>query len=468
MKNIIFLFSIISIYSFGQTKNKNFNQFLKDEQVKNAQVSFTVLLNDAANVADKGGTQGAIINYNTNKLMYPASLQKLITTKIALDILGPGFKYKTKVKFKGVVLGNVFKGIIEVIGSGDPSLDETFVNEVYAFLVSKKINKIEGYLKVTQKVFDDNAPQSWLVEDVANYYGAVAYSFNYKMNLYKIKLKQAAFGEKPTLISTDPYQRNLEFENQLISAEADAPDKAYVLGMSFSNKRRIVGSIPSGNEVFTIKGSDNKPAQTFKNELIKKFQDKQFSFVFNENVNAAKTVFEFSHSSEILAELLKEMNQRSINLYAESILKTIAIKEYDVPGTTEIGIKAIEQKIALGQYHFYDGSGMSRKNLWSGGLLIGFLSTYAKETSSNHNKVFKNSLGVSGISGTMKYFSSVAIKGKVTGKSGSADGVLNYAGYFTDNKGIEYSFVFMINNYSGDRKVLRRKMVNVLEDFIVQ
>ena len=98
MKNIIFLFSIISIYSFGQTKNKNFNQFLKDEQVKNAQVSFTVLLNDAANVADKGGTQGAIINYNTNKLMYPASLQKLITTKIALDILGPGFKYKTKVK----------------------------------------------------------------------------------------------------------------------------------------------------------------------------------------------------------------------------------------------------------------------------------------------------------------------------------------------------------------------------------
>jgi D-alanyl-D-alanine carboxypeptidase/D-alanyl-D-alanine-endopeptidase (penicillin-binding protein 4) len=81
--------------------------------------------------------------------------------------------------------------------------------------------------------------------------------------------------------------------------------------------------------------------------------------------------------------------------------------------------------------------------------------------------VFKNSLGISGVSGTMKYFNSEAIKGKVIGKSGSANGVLNYAGYFTDNNGVDYTFVFMINNYSGDRKALRRKMVKVLEGFII-
>jgi D-alanyl-D-alanine carboxypeptidase/D-alanyl-D-alanine-endopeptidase (penicillin-binding protein 4) len=457
MKNIFLLFSLFTIYSFGQTKNENFNQFLQDEQVKNALVSLKIQRNDDV----------SIIDFNAEKLMYPASLQKLITTKTALEVLGADFKFETNVNFKGLLEGTVFKGVIEVVGSGDPSIDEKLVNEIYEFLASKKINKIEGYLKVDQNVFDDNVPQSWLVEDVANYYGAVAYSFNYKRNLYKIKLKQASFGEKPKLLSTNPYQRNLSFDNQLISAEADAPDKAYVLGMSFSNKRRIVGSIPSGNGFFTIKGSDNNPAQTFKNELIKKFQKEQFGFIFNGEIDISNTIYTFSYSSKNLAELLKEMNQKSSNLFAEAILKTIALKEYGIPGTTLNGLRTIEQKIISEQFHFYDGSGMSRKNLINSNLLLNLLWSYSPDGKNKESIVFKNSLGISGVSGTMKYFNSEAIKGKVIGKSGSADGVLNYAGYFTDNNGVDYTFVFMINNYSGDRKALRRKMVKVLEDFII-
>lgn len=467
MKNIFLLFCLFTVYSYSQTQNENFNNFLKDEQVKNAAVSLIILRNDDTIINSLNKNKGSVMSYNSNKLMYPASLQKLIATKAALDLLGPDFIYETKVYFKGTQEGSVFKGIVEVVGNGDPSLDEKLVDEIYDFLVQKKITKIEGYLKVVQQFFDDNVPQSWLVEDVANYYGATAFAFNYKENLYKIKLKQAAYGEKPTIISTNPYQRKLKFDNQLISMEENAPDKAYILGMSFSNKRRIVGSIPSGAGFFTIKGSDNKPAQTFKNDLIRKIQEEQIEFVFKSAVEASNTIYEFTHSSENLPELLKTMNQRSINLYAEAILKTIGLKEFGKPGTTEKGIKALEERFFIGNSHFYDGSGMSRKNLVSSETLINLIRFYANSSPTNNSEAFKNSLGVSGISGTMKYFNSEKIKGKVQAKSGSADGVLNYAGYFTDNKGNEHSFVFMINNYSGDRKVLRRKMVKVLEDFIV-
>ena len=56
---------------------------------------------------------------------------------------------------------------------------------------------------------------------------------------------------------------------------------------------------------------------------------------------------------------------------------------------------------------------------------IGYRACLDSLKKNKENEVFQNSLGVSGVSGTMKYLSSEKLKGKIKAKSGSADGILN-------------------------------------------
>lgn len=450
MKILILFLQLFILTSFSQTGNLVFESFLKNEQVKRANVAFQVY-----NLTQQKGE----LNYNENKLLVPASLQKLITTSTALNILGNDFIFNTKVNFIGEINANNFKGIIEVIASGDPSLNEDFLSDILQQLKAKGINTFEGHIVVKENIFDRQAPMSWLVEDVANYYGTPAFSFNYLKNTFKLTFEQTTEGKTPKIKSISLKRKDLKFDNQIITAGKNTGDNAYFIGLPFSNDRQLVGSIPEGTGYFTIKGADNNPSKTFKSDLLDKLKDNGVSFLYNSNITMKNLVFTYSHKSKSLAELVKETNQKSINLYAEALLKMIGYKKYGF-GTSENGIKAIKEPYNNEDLIFYDGSGLSRKDL--------IFSSFLQEVliSNKDNEAFKNSLGVSGVSGTMKYFNSTLIKGKVKAKSGSADGILNYAGYFTNSKGEELVFVFMINSYTGKRTVLRKAMVKVIEGFL--
>lgn len=444
MKKLVFLFILsINLLQAQQV----LNTFLNKENLKPATVSLAVY-----NLS----TQQNITNFQTEKLLYQASLQKLISTSAALKILGADFRYKTKVNLKGALTNQTFKGVIEIEASGDPSLNEKFIDFVYTFLKEKNINKLEGYIIVNQQSFCLDAEKSWLIEDVANYYGSPAFGFNFIENTYRLTFAQRDEGKTPKILATYPKMEHLKFDNQLVSK--GKRDKAYILGMPFSKERKIVGSIPPGAGTFTIKGAIDNPAQLFKNMLIKKLQKEKIDFVFNDNISSENIFASKEYISQELQKIITITNQNSNNLYAEALLKTIGLEKYGY-GSTANGLKAIEALYSSQKLSFYDGSGLSRKNLMSSNFLMMLL----KNNENNIN--FKNSLGVSGISGTMKYFSSEKTKGKLIGKSGSADGVLNYAGYFKNSKNEQIAFVFLVNNYTGSKSSVRREMLKVLESY---
>ena len=449
MKYFYILLNVLVANIFAQT-NTAFDSFLLSEQVKPASVSFLVY-----NVCQNK----YIVNYKTDKLMVPASVQKLVTTSAALNILTEDFKFVTKINLLGEIIENRFIGVIEVVASGDPTLNETLIEEIYDFLSAKNINSIEGYITVKENVFDNAFPQTWLVEDIANYYGSPAYSFNYLKNTYKLTFTQTAEGLNPKIKSISPYMRKLNFENNLVSGSEKSGDHAYILGLPFSNERQIVGTIPAGTGTFSIKGAINNPAQIFKNDLIKKFQKENFKFIYNKDVKKAKVIETLIHESNELTKIINTTNKKSINLYAEALLKMIAYKKYGF-GTTENGIKALKKYYNDESLIIYDGSGLSRKDLITANFVNKILLT------NKENKVFKNSLGISGVSGTMKYFKSDKTRGKIYAKSGSADNILNFAGYFKNSKGEEFTFVIFINNYLGDRKFLRKEIVKLMEYFL--
>ena len=71
-----------------------------------------------------------MLSYDSEKLLVPASLQKLFTSSYVLNQLSKDFVYKTYVLYSGTLDTNskILKGNLIIYTSGDPSLESRFFN----------------------------------------------------------------------------------------------------------------------------------------------------------------------------------------------------------------------------------------------------------------------------------------------------------------------------------------------------
>ncbi|MFO0174621.1 MAG: D-alanyl-D-alanine carboxypeptidase/D-alanyl-D-alanine-endopeptidase, partial [Aphanizomenon sp.] len=161
-----------------------------------------------------------------------------------------------------------------------------------------------------------------------------------------------------------------------------------------------------------------------------------------------------------LSELLIETNVNSNNLYAETLLRSLAIKK---PGeknqnTADIGLEIIRETLTqLGVepegYIIVDGSGLSRKNLMTPATLVQLLQGIAK---SPQAEVFRASLPISGMKGSLKNrFINTAAAGIVQGKTGSMTGISALSGYINTPNYEPLVFSIMVNQSTQPGKVMR-------------
>lgn len=90
----------------------------------------------------------------------PASTQKLITTAVALDVLGADFVWRTDVYHTGVLANGVVYGDVVFVGSGDPSMDYARLDKLIAEL-SQKVRHITGNVYIDDGKFAGVAYDSY-------------------------------------------------------------------------------------------------------------------------------------------------------------------------------------------------------------------------------------------------------------------------------------------------------------------
>jgi D-alanyl-D-alanine carboxypeptidase/D-alanyl-D-alanine-endopeptidase (penicillin-binding protein 4) len=83
-----------------------------------------------------------------NKGLPPASVAKALTTLYALDVLGPGFRFKTRLIATGAVKNGVLKGDLILAGGGDPTLSTDALATLAARLKKAGIREVRGAFKV--------------------------------------------------------------------------------------------------------------------------------------------------------------------------------------------------------------------------------------------------------------------------------------------------------------------------------
>ncbi|WP_413204766.1 D-alanyl-D-alanine carboxypeptidase/D-alanyl-D-alanine-endopeptidase [Rhodospirillum sp. A1_3_36] len=118
---------------------------------------------------------------NADQPFLPASVAKVPTTVAALDLLGPAYRWETKMVTTGHVVKGVLKGDLYLVGTGDPLLDGRRLDGLISSLVTQGISRVEGRFLYDETFLEHGPEIEPNQPDTLAYnpgYGALSLDFN--------------------------------------------------------------------------------------------------------------------------------------------------------------------------------------------------------------------------------------------------------------------------------------------------
>jgi len=446
------------------------NTFINQPSLKNASIGFyAVDLNSGETV----------LEHNSSISLVPASTLKILTSAAALETFGPDHRFKTTLAYTGNISeGRTLNGNIILQGGGDPTFLSPRFEKHYKNAIKNMVQEIQnsGIRWINGNVVGDGSyfglpqiPDTWIWEDMGNYYGSPAFALNVFDNTYSLTFKTGSAGSLSSITNTNPELPQLKFENRVTAAD-NKQDNAYIYGSYLSNKRVIKGTIPENRKSFSIKGSIPDPAKIAAHQIFAALKTKGIgiSGEARSNYDESKQA-KFQPLLEInsppLSEIIEQLNMKSINLYAETMLLHLG-KKANKKCSVEAGCESLKTfwentGMDISGLYLEDGSGLSRANAITPEQLV-FVLQHMHQ--SKNDKSFKQSLPIAGKSGTLKSFGkNTILEGKLKAKSGYMSRAMSYTGYLTTESGEELAFAVMVNNYNCSNSEMRK----ILEELLV-
>jgi D-alanyl-D-alanine carboxypeptidase/D-alanyl-D-alanine-endopeptidase (penicillin-binding protein 4) len=90
-------------------------------------------------------SQKMITSYNADIPFNPSSVSKLIPSIAARQILGPDYKFKTSLRYRGRIHDHVLKGDLYLTGNGDPFLTASALMTLAQSLKDRGVARVEGH-----------------------------------------------------------------------------------------------------------------------------------------------------------------------------------------------------------------------------------------------------------------------------------------------------------------------------------
>ncbi len=384
-------------------------------------------------VQTQGAARQTLFARNPNALLIPASNNKIFTTAAALKKLGAQYRIRTAVYGSG---SSPNLATLRIVGHGDPSLTTAQLGTIAQQLSQR------GIRQVTQLIGDDTYFRGaltnpfWDAEDAGQAYAAPINGLILNQNIIGLTAVPRQVGQSLQVKwddSTDANDWRLNNQGVTVSASGGEFLDADRIGSTI----RVTGQLRAGSASELIGVAIPNPG----NYLVKKFRD-----ILTSNrigvTNSTLVKFTPARADEVelaavesppLSSLLFETNQESNNTYAEVLLKTLGQKQNPMSqNTTESGTIAIKSILSdLGvkadRYLMVDGSGLADRNRASAQA---FVETLQAMTQISEADVFRRSLAVSGVSGTLKNrFRNTPAQGIVAAKTGTITGVVALSGY---------------------------------------
>ncbi len=365
-----------------------------------------------------------IFSHNAYEPLIPASCNKLLTTSAALYYLGSEYCYKTKLSHTGRIEDKVLHGNLIVTGSGDPTISGRFNpdgdtrDHLWIFenwvdeLKQLGIRKIYGYIIGEDDYFDDEYfGNGWPKGERGEWYCAEVSALSFNDNCIDLEWEGARKAGLPGIFQLNPPTSYVTIINGVKTVEKDGRLR---IGYQREDKTNIIrahGTIPAKRkdvyDYATIYNPTHYFATVFK-ETIEKggIEVKGVAVDGDEREDQTwrdderYTVDTFV--SPPMASIVKVINKRSQNFYAEQVLKTLG-KEIRGEGSFVSGCRAViafleKENIYVPCTVMIDGSGLSWLNRVPPAQLVKVLRYMRNYEQCN---IFFDSLSKAGESGTL-------------------------------------------------------------------
>lgn len=452
---IMLLFLIINFTAVREVSAVSSFDNTVQSQLGNSNISVSIRSLQTGNVLyEKNGNIG----------MKPASTLKLLTVSTALDVLGPDYRFETKLYIEGKIENNTLNGNLYIYGEGDPTLQKE------NFITFAKAIKRYGINKVTGNIYgDDNAfsgsqlTPGVVAEDESYYYAArttaltMSPNDDYDAGTLIINVKSSTVGKKP-YTQAAPNTSGMSIQNYAKTVSKGQKNTIKVTRKYNTNQIIISGNIPIGSstrEWVTLNDPTINTLYAIKTTLEGTGIKFSKSSVVERKIVPDSAKLIYTKQSIPLKKLVTPFVKLSNNSIADILVKTMG-KEVYGKGHLTNGLKVLNdygQSIGLnmGNWKFEDGSGMSHKNKLTANELTLLL---YKMTSEPNYRTFYSSLPIGGqknrlIGGSLrKRFELPSLRNRVIAKTGSISGVYTLSGYVTTNSGRTFAFSIMTQNQS--------------------
>ncbi len=413
------------------------------------------------------GSPRPLISHNAQVARNPASVMKLLTSYVALGVLGPDYRWPIEISTTGTLQAGVLSGNVYIKGYGAPDFDTKGLREMLSQLRRKGIHTIRGRL-----IFDDtffNGP----------------------------KIDPGAFDGKPYNTYNAQPDALMFNERRTTFAASRKGNKIRVTTATPAHNLRIVNRIKLANKTCRVntsvkRGKGDAVTVTFSGYLARRCRTRGFTMVVTDPANTMYSAINkiwkkelkgnistqfmvgatppnarpvHVHYSKTLAELLPTVVKDSNNVMARQLLRSVGAKRFGAPATPRKGAEAVDdylrsQGLNFPELRIENGSGLSRFARVSTENISRLLN---KAYYGKHRDVWMESMAVAGVDGTMKSrLKKSAVRGRGFFKTGTLRDVRGIAGYVNAADGRTY-VVSILHNDPAARSRGRKIHDNFIE-----
>jgi len=405
-----------------------------------------------------------------NRLFVPGSILKLVTGYGAWDRFGPEYRFRTGLLTTGNLSADgILNGPLIVSGGGDPGwsfrfFDNDFARPIDSFaqaiIASTGIRKVEGDLVVddTAYLHEPSGPE-WSWENLQWGYGARISAFCFNDGVMALELSPAPDG-RSVATRFSPANDAAAVQNEVVLRPGASPEDLVCFKPFDSDRVYLSGAFPTGAPPLTLRLAVSDPALSAGLWLRDALARQGVSVTGKVRVRhrypyraqepwPGPTRRLALIEGRPLAEVLVPMLEKSINPYAELLLRNIGL----AAGTGEEPQRVAGAKALYARWpdlmrpgsniEIEDGSGLSRGNLLTPRFLTGFLAMIRK---SEHFEPFISLLPASGSEGTLRNRLGGRTTGRIFAKTGRINQVVSMAGYVRTARGRWVAFCVIANN----------------------
>jgi D-alanyl-D-alanine carboxypeptidase/D-alanyl-D-alanine-endopeptidase (penicillin-binding protein 4) len=395
-----------------------------------------------------------VLSWNDSVARNPGSTIKLLTTLVALDVLGPAYTWKTDVFVLGNVVDGRLDGDLLLKGYGDPFLVTERVWQLLRNIRQLGIREINGDLHIDDSYF-------YLPEfDPAEFDSQPLRAYNVAPNALLMNFKVVRYWFEPehdtntVHVRLDPPLENLGVDNRLSLGPGSC--RGYQRGITISaneavDRMTFSGKFPRRCKHYAMDRTALSHNEFVYGLFISLWRESggEFNGGWLNAVAAEEAEPVLSFDSLPLSDVITRVNKFSNNVMARQLLFTLSAEVLGQPGTEEGGREVVaewldEKGLGLGELEYDNGAGLSRDARMSArdmGTLLEFAwrQPYMPE--------YVSSLSLAGKDGTLRRrFDDPTLEGNAHLKTGSLDHVTAIAGYIQARSGRRFTVVTMQNH----------------------